>query len=258
MNGRFFLLKELIRRDFQARYAGSILGFFWSFALPLWQLLLFTFVFAKIMGARVVLEFEYTESFGVFLFAGLLPWMAFQEGVTRATTAIVDNASVIKKAHLPLKTLVLAPVASALVHQGIASAVFMALLAAFGQLGWQSLPLLLVALPLQLALTIGLGLLVAAVHTFFRDTGQVVGMVMMGWFYLTPIVYSVRMLPEKAQGWFNLNPMLPVVELYRRALLSGEIAWVDGTGRLAVTACVILFAGLWLFGRLEKVFVDQV
>lgn len=258
MNGRFFLLKELIRRDFQARYAGSILGFFWSFALPLWQLALFTFVFARIMGARMSLELDYTESFGVFLFAGLLPWMAFQEGVTRATTAIVDNASVIKKAQLPLKALVLAPVVSALAHEGIAAAIFVAMLAVLGQLGWPSLPLLLLAVPLQLALTVGLGLLVASIHTFFRDAGQVVGMVMMGWFYLTPIVYSARLLPDDVRAWFDLNPMLPLVELYRRALLSGELSWVDGTGRLTLTAGVILFAGLWLFGRLERFFVDQV
>ena len=258
MNGRFFLLKELIRRDFQARYAGSMLGFFWSFALPLWQLLLFTFVFSKVMGARISLEAEHTESFGIFLFCGLLPWMAIQEGVTRAATAIVDNASVIKKARLPLKILVLAPAASAVAHEGIAAGVFVLLLAVLGQLGWQGLPMLLLALPLQLALTVGIGLLVAAVHTFFRDTAQVVGIVMMGWFYLTPIVYSVRMLPEKAQSWFELNPLLPLVELYRRALLAGELSWVAGTGRLALTAGVILLLGLGLFGRLEKLFVDQV
>lgn len=258
MTGRAFLLKELIKRDFQARYAGSVLGFFWSFALPIWQLLLFTFVFARIMGLKLQLESEMTESFGIFLFCGLLPWMAFQEGVVRGATAIVDNAAVIKKARLPLKTLVLAPAASALAHEAIAASAFVALLAVLGELGWQGLPLLLVALPLQLALTVGLGLVVCTVHTFFRDTAQVLGMLMMGWFYLTPIVYSVRMLPEEARPWLELNPMLPLVDLYRHALLGGELAWVAGTGKLALTAGVILWLGLWLFGRLEKLFVDQV
>ncbi len=256
MTRRFFLLKELVKRDFQARYAGSVLGFFWSFAQPLWQLLLFTFVFARIMGARLSLEAELTESFGIFLFCGLLPWMAIQEGITRAATAMVDNATVIKKASLPLKILVLAPAASALAHEGIAAGVFVLILAALGQLGW-GLPLLLVALPLQLALTVGIGLTVCTIHTFFRDTAQVLAMLMMGWFYLTPIVYSVRMLPEEVRPWFELNPMLPLVGLYRQALL-GDLAWVPGTGRLALTAFVILLLGLWLFGRHEKLFVDQV
>ena len=258
MAGHAFLLKELVKRDFQARYAGSVLGFFWSFAQPLWQLLLFTFVFSKIMGARLSLEDELTESFGIFLFCGLLPWMAIQEGVTRAATAIVDNAAVIKKASLPLKILVLAPAASALAHEGIAAGVFGLILAVVGQLGWQGLPLLLLAIPLQLALTVGIGLAVCTVHTFFRDTAQVLGMLMMGWFYLTPIVYPLRMLPENARPWFELNPLLPLVGLYRQALLGGELAWVEGTGTLALTAFVVLSVGLWLFGRSEGVFVDQV
>ena len=258
MKGRLFLLKELIKRDFQARYAGSVLGFFWSFALPIWQLLLFTFVFAEIMGLRLNIELELTDNFGIFLFCGLLPWMAINEGITRASTAIVDNAAVIKKARLPLMTLVLAPAASALVHEGIAATVFVVLLAVLGDLGWLSLPMLLIALPLQLALTVGIGLLACAIHTFFRDTAQVLGMLMMGWFYLTPIVYSFNMIPERAAPVLALNPLAPLVGLYRQALLGGELIWVDGTGTLMLTAAVVLSLGLWLFGRLEQFFVDQV
>lgn len=257
-SSRVFLLKELVRRDFQGRYAGSVLGFFWSFATPIWQLLLFTFVFSKIMGARISIEVEHTESFGIFLFCGLLPWMAIQEGITRASTAVVDNAGVIKKANLPLKALVLAPAAGALAHEGIAAAIFALVLLFSGELGWQGLPLLLLALPLQLALTAGLGFMMCTIHTFFRDTAQVLGMLMMGWFYLTPIVYSVHMLPEDVRGWFELNPLLPLVNLYRQALLGGELAWVPGTGQLALTAGVVFFVGLGLFGRFERLFVDQV
>ena len=258
MKGRAFLLKELIKRDFQGRYAGSLLGFFWSFALPLWQLLLFSFVFAKIMKIRVALDTELTENFGIFLFCGLLPWMAFQEGITRASTAIVDNAAVIKKARLPLMTLVLAPAASALVHEGIAATVFVLILAFLGELGGASLLILCVALPLQLALTVGLGLLTCAIHTFFRDTAQVLGMLMMGWFYLTPIVYSPGMIPPRAASVLELNPMATLVLMYRQAFLGGSLAAVEGLGRLVVVAAVVLCAGLWLFGRLEKHFVDQV
>ncbi len=258
MTGQLFLLKELIRRDFQARYAGSALGFFWSFAQPLWQLLLFTFVFSLVLRIRVTLEHEMTESFGIFLFCGLLPWMAVQEGVVRGSTAIVDNATVIKKARLPLRTLVFSLVASSLAHEGIAAAVFVVVLGFLGQLGWQSLPLLLLAIPLQLALTFGLGLLACSVHTFFRDTAQLVSMLMMGWFYLTPIVYPARLMPPRVQAWLELNPLTPLVGLYRQALLGDELKWVDGTGTFAVTALAVLALGSWLFARLQDVFVDQV
>ncbi|HEV7517369.1 MAG TPA: phosphate ABC transporter permease, partial [Thermoanaerobaculia bacterium] len=86
-----FLLRELVKRDFQGRYAGSLLGFVWSFVQPLWMLALFTFVFSTVM--RVRLAGGHTQHFSVFLFSGLLPWMALQEGVLRSSTAVTDNAS---------------------------------------------------------------------------------------------------------------------------------------------------------------------
>src|SRR4051794_26449923 len=91
----FFLLKELVKRDFQGRYAGSALGLVWSFLQPLWMLLLFTFVFSTVM--KISLAGARTGHFAIFLFSGLLPWMALQEGVMRSSTAITDNSSLVKK-----------------------------------------------------------------------------------------------------------------------------------------------------------------
>ena len=85
MRHHLFLLKELVKRDFQGRYAGSALGLVWSFLQPLWMLLLFTFVFSTVM--KISLAGARTGHFAIFLFCGLLPWMALQEGVMRASTA---------------------------------------------------------------------------------------------------------------------------------------------------------------------------
>ena len=112
-----------MRRDFQARYAGSALGFLWSFALPLWQLLLYTFVFAGIL--KISLQGERTDNFALFLFSGLLPFMAVSEGVTRAATAVTDNAPLVKKLRFPLVLLVVTVVTTALVHEAIALALFL-------------------------------------------------------------------------------------------------------------------------------------
>lgn len=113
-------------------------------------------------------------------------------------------------------------------------------------------------MPLQLALTLGLGLILAALHVFFRDTAQVLGMVLTGWFYLTPIVYPAALVPARFQAWIGLNPLTVLVNLYRQALLGGEPALVPGTGVLAVVAVVLLFVGLLLFGRLKAAFVDEI
>jgi ABC-type polysaccharide/polyol phosphate export permease len=253
----YFLLRELVKRDFQGRYAGSLLGFVWSFLQPLWLLLLFTFVFSTVMKVSPGVGTR-TESFAAFLFCGLLPWMALQEGISRSSTAITDNSGLVKKLRFPAEILVLAVVVAALIFEAIAGAVFLVLLAVTGELHGGGLPVLLVAVPLQLALTLGLGLLLGAVHVFFRDTAQVLGLLFTGWFYLTPIVYPMAYVPERLQAWVRLNPLTALVELYRQALLGDRPALVPGTGALAVTAAVLLCAGLWLFNRLKPAFADEI
>jgi lipopolysaccharide transport system permease protein len=251
-----FLLRELVRRDFQGRYAGSFLGFLWSFLHPLFQLLLFSFVFSLVM--RVPPTGEQTERFWVFLLCGLLPWLAVHEGVQRGSMAVTDNATLVKKLRFPSEVLVLTAALTALLHQAIASGVFVAVLAGLGELSWRSLGWLLVALPLQLALTLGLGLALSAVQVFFRDLSQLVGVLLPAWFYLTPIVYPLALVPERYRGWVALNPLTGLVGLYRRALLGGEGTASAGLLVLAVVAGSALAVGWWLFRRLRRSFVDEI
>jgi ABC-type polysaccharide/polyol phosphate export permease len=256
VRSHLFLLRELVRRDFQSRYAGSALGLAWSLVQPLWTLLLLTFVFSTVMKISPV--GSRTGHFAIFLFCGLLPWMALQEGVLRASTSITDNSSLVKKLRFPSEILVLSVVLSALLHEAIAGAIFLGVLAVLGELRWGGLPLLLLAVPLQIALTVGLGLLLGTLHVFFRDVAQVLGMILMGWFYLTPIVYPASLVPERFQAWIELNPLTALVGLYRQALLEGEVSWVPGTVSLMLTAAVLLSIGLWIFASLKPAFVDEI
>ncbi len=253
-----FLIRELVRRDFQGRYAGSLLSFLWSFIQPLWLLLLFTFLFSTVM--RIKLEqFGYpTTNFGVFLFAGLLPWMAIQEGVQRSSTAITDSAALVKKLRFPSEVLVVSIVLGALLHEVIAAGVFVVVLLVLGGLSAPHLLWLLLAVPLQIALTLGLGLLLAPVHVFFRDTAQVLGMVLSGWFYLTPIVYPLGMVPERFRPWIEANPLTPLISLYRSAFLGRPFAPGPAAIGLGVAAVALPAAGLWLFRRLKPSFVDEI
>ena len=250
-----FLLREFTRRDFKGRYAGSMFGFLWSFVQPLWELALFTFIFSTVL--KISPLGERTESFAVFLFCGLLPWTAVHQGVFRASTSITDNANLVKKVSFPSELLVLSVVAAAILHEAIALGLFLGVLAVTGAFSWQGLPLLLLVLPLQLALTVGLGLMLGSVNVFFRDISQLLSMVLMGWFYVTPIVYPLGLLPERLRGWIELNPLATVVFLYREALLGGlAIPWWD-TARLALCSGLVLLVGLWLFRRLKPAFVDE-
>ncbi len=251
-----FLLKQLVKRDFQGRYAGSLLGFAWSFVQPLWMLLLFTFVFSSVM--KITPTGTHTHHFAIFLFSGLLPWMALQEGASRASTAITDNASLVKKLRFPSEILVLAVVLAALLHEAIAACIFVGVLTVVGELAWRGLPLLLVAIPLQVSLTLGLGLLLASTQVFFRDTAQVIGMVFTAWFYLTPIVYPLSYVPARFLPWIERNPLTGLVGLYRQAFLGGGVVSVRATLLLAAVSVVLLSAGLWLFTRLKSAFVDEI
>ena len=251
-----FLLKEMVRRDLAGRYAGSALGVVWALLQPLWQLLLFNFVFSTVL--RVPLTGERTGSFAVFLFCGLLPWLAVQESLMRSATAITDNANLVKKVTFPAELLILSVVLAALLHEAMALLVFLAVLAALGSLGLSGLPILLLAVVLQLVLTLGLGLLLAASHVLLRDVAQLLGMALTIWFYCTPIVYPLRLVPERVRTLLGLNPLTVLVGLYRWALLGGDGVGWQGIAVLVAAAVVLLSAGLWVFRRLESGFADEI
>ncbi|MEM1203535.1 MAG: ABC transporter permease [Acidobacteriota bacterium] len=250
-----FLLREFVKRDFQSRYAGSLLGFLWSLIQPAWQLVLFSFVFATVL--KIPLTGERTENFAIFLFCGLIPWLAVQEGIQRAATAITDNANLVKKIHFPAEILVLAVVLAAIQHQVIASVFFVVVLAVMGQLELGGWPLLAVALPLQVGLTLGVGLFAATANTFFRDIGQLLGMLLMGWFYFTPIVYPISQVPEEHVGMLEANPTTPLVGLYRQIFLGGTLEEAGNLVPLVVAAAVSLVIGLALFRRMKPHFPDE-
>jgi lipopolysaccharide transport system permease protein len=250
-----FLLKELVRRDFQSRYAGSFLGLFWPLAQPLWQLALFSFVFSTVLKVSPV--GERTSSFAVFLFCGLLPWLAFHEGIQRSVTAITDNAALVKRLSFPPWLLVVAVVVAALLQEAIAAGVFLLVLAFNHGVAWGGMGWLLVALPLQVALTLGLGLVVAGLQVFLRDTLQLAGLLLSGWFYLTPVVYPLAYVPVGLRSWVELNPLTALVSLYRGAFLGGTVE-PSAVAVLLVAAVSALGLGLWMFRRLQGAFADVV
>ena len=252
-----FLLGEFTRRDFKGRYAGSVMGFLWSFVQPLWSLALFTFLFSTVMKVSPGIG-ERTSNFAIFLFCGLLPWMAIQEGITRATTAITENAGLVKKMSFPSGLLVWAVVLAALLHEAIALGLFLVVLGVTGELSLSGLWILLIAVPLQVGLTVGLGFLAAAVNVFFRDTAQINSMLLQGWFYLTPIVYPLSLVPERFARYLKLNPLTALVTLYREALLGGEIPPLGELAPLVVATVVSLVIGIWVFHRLKPVFADEI
>ena len=258
MKQNLFLLRELVKRDFQSRYVGSLLGALWAFLVPLWQLLLFSFVFATVM--KISLVGERTDNFAIFMFCGMLPWLAINESVTRSATAIFDNAPLVKKMSFPSEILVVAVVLSGLIHEAIAAAVFLVILALLGDLSTWGMLNLLWLLPLQVGLTVGLGLFVCCAQTLVRDTVQFMNMALMGWFFFTPIVYPISLVPERMRAVLEWNPLAVLVAGYRQALLAGDENHVNLYPVLGTVVFVLLalVLGIKTFRRFEPIFADEI
>ncbi len=250
-----FLLEELITRDLKARYAGSLLGFVWAFATPLWQLGLYSIVFSLIL--RMPLTGEATTSFPAFLFAGLLPWLAISEGISRATTTVVENANLVKKHAFPAELLVVSVTLSAFAHAGIALGLFIAVRAFGATVVWLQFPTLLLAIVLQLAITLGLGWMLATVYVYLRDVQHGLGLVLSALFYLTPIIYPIALVPDPFRAPVEANPLSTIVASYRAFLLGSRPPGGWQLLVLAVAAVAIFAGGLFLFRRSAKSFADE-
>ena len=256
LSARVFLLKEMVVRDIRARYAGSALGLTWAFAQPVLWMLLYTAVFGVILRVPVEKGFS---GFPEFLLAGLLPWMAIQEGISRSASVLTDNAAMVKKTVFPVETLVLSVVLAAIVNQLIAFVIFAVYVASVGHLspGW--LCLAAPALVCQALLTYGIGCFAATVTTFLRDAVQLVGIALTVVFWATPIVYPISMIPPR-HAWLlavvRANPVTRLVEMYRAAFSTHVAPSAVSVLTLALFCAAVAVTGAALFAKARPHFAD--
>jgi len=255
LSARLFLVKEMVRRDIRARYAGSRLGVFWAFAQPLLWILLYAWVFGVIL--RIPVEKGFL-TFPEFLLAGLLPWMAIQEGISRASTALTDNAAMVKKTVFPVETLVFSVVLAAVVNEVIAFAIYAGYLAWLGHL---SVPWLLLAVPalfFQALMTFGIGCFAATVTTLVRDVAHGVNIALTVVFYSTPIVYPAAMIPLKYKWVLGVNPVAHLAEWYRRAFTLHIAPEPASVLYLTAFSSVVAVLGGALFLKARPHFADLI
>jgi lipopolysaccharide transport system permease protein len=258
--GKLNLLKTLVQRDLEARYKGSILGKLWPLLNQVSQLLIYTYVFGVVLQLRlsiVGLPEDNSFVFGLWLFAGLLPWLAFSGGLSQAATSVISQSNLVKKVVFPLALLPLVPILSAFIESSFG---LMALIT-FVVLATQKLHPTLLLLPLvwlpQLCLTAGLGFLTAGLSVFLRDIPQTLGVVLNLWFYATPLIYPANMIPQPFQSWvFWLNPMAAIGELYRDMILTGTVTHWNEWAVATIVSILILLGGFWCYRKLRPAFAD--
>ena len=268
------LLIGLIRKELKVKYKGSVLGFIWSMLNPALYLAVFFFVFQ--IALRNTIPY-----FAIFLLTGLLVWNLFQTSVMGATTAVVGGATLIKKVAFPRELLALASVGAALVFFFLQAVVLIAALAAFQfKPALHYLPLLVPAMLALVMLASTLAVFLSAVNVYLRDTQHLLELVLVAWFWGTPIVYAYETiagrLGQHHLSWiYLLNPVTPIVITFQRALYArpapigtdGKVVAVLppwGPAQYLWLLLVVLgvstaafLAALTVFGRLEGNFAEE-
>ncbi|WP_418791103.1 ABC transporter permease [Phosphitispora sp. TUW77] len=237
--------------DIRYRYAGSMFGVFWNVFNPLAQIIVYTFVFSQIMVARLP-ELESTFTFAIYLCSGLLPWISYSETILRGTTSLIENSTYLKKLPIPEQIFVAQTTISSTLSLGI-SMILLLLISIVLQrnlaLSWISLP---VVLMLFQGSAFGISLTLSCLNVFFRDIGQLMGIALQMWMWMTPIVYVKDILPLSFQKLIMLNPASQYIEALHGIVVFGEFpAIYQWLYMLSFTTFFILL-GLFIMHILRK------
>jgi lipopolysaccharide transport system permease protein len=256
------LIHNLVVRDLKVRYKSSILGVAWSWLNPLLMMFVYTILFTIFLGNAD------TPRYHVLLLCGLLPWNFFNDSIMQATDSIVRNAHLIKKVYFPREVLPISIVLSNLVNFLIALPMFFVLALVSGSPLTRWVLLLPVTILVQVTFTVGLALFLATLDVFYRDTQIILGVVMLAWFFLTPVFYPIENVPQQASVlgiafdarlWLRrLNPMASIIASYRDLLYRGAPTGLDFLLRTAATALLVLVVGYLLFLRYSSRFGEEI
>lgn len=250
------LLWQMVVTDLRGRYVGSTLGLFWTVIHPLVMILIYTLVFAQVMATRLP-GMSDVYAYSTYLCSALLPWIAFQEVVTRATTLFPDNANLVRKVAFPKVILYGFVTLSAAINMVLALGLFLLVMVATGHSLSPKLVLWVPIIAIQLAFGLGIGIIVSVLHVFLRDTAQLVSVLFVVWFWTTPIVYVENILP----GWLlnieRLNPMYHFGAAHRSIVLYGQAPGAARTLLLVALAFSALAMGTLAYRRFRTDILDE-
>ncbi len=250
------LVKSLVQREFRSRSARAIWGNAWLVIQPAVMIFVYTVIFGQVMRARLP-GVDDSLAYGVFLCSGIITWNFFTDIVTRCQTLFVDHADLLKTLQFPRSVLPFSMIVSASINFLIVFALFLALLAVLGR--WPG-AVLLATVPLlgvQVLLALGLGILTGTLNVFFRDVGQIVGVVTQIWFWLTPIVYSINVIPESIRPLFQMNPMYSIMQGYQQIIMAGVMPDWFSILPTALFALSWAMIGWAVFMQLSPDLVDE-
>ena len=245
------MIFSLVKRDLRGRYKGSVFGFLWTFLNPLLQLVVYTFVFSFLLKSEV-------ENYYLFLFVALIPWLFFSTAITGGSGSVLHQSGMVTKIYFPREVLPISHVTSAFINMLYSFiVVFIVIVIARVPVSPVALLYLPVVMIVEYFLALGITMLVSAVTVYFRDLEFILSIFMMAWQYLTPVMYSVDIVPEHLMKIFMLNPMTPITIAYRDILYYAKAPDLSTLLMAIGMSAVFMLIGLWAFGKLKKRFAEE-
>jgi lipopolysaccharide transport system permease protein len=246
---RMDVVTHLTAREFRIRYRRSAIGWLWAVIMPLARLAVLAFVFTRIIPLDV-------DNYVSFLYTGLLTWLWFSAGVASASTSVVDRSDLLLRPGLDRSSIPLTACLGDLIDYLIAVPLLMLWLAY--ETGFSVTAVAVVPLVAsQFALILGLGLLLAPLHVYFRDVAKVIDVLLLLGFYLTPVLYEPSQIPAGFRWLANVNPMAMIIAAERRALV--QHLWPSATSLvlIAAIAASTLLIGHTVFHQLSPSLIDE-
>jgi len=244
-----------IQSELLRRFARSGLGAMWFILHPLAQAAIFAVVLSEVIAVKLPAVSGHA-GYALYLTAGMAAWGLFSEISTRCTVVFIEYGAAMKKISFPRLCLPLIVVGNALLHHCLLLIAIIVVFVPFGHvpgIAWSAIPLATLSIT---GFAAGLGLLLGVFNVFARDVGQVFGVVVQIWFWLTPIVYLPEVLPERLRWLAQVNPMAAPVAVYQQALLHNEFPHWQQFLLPALAALVVLAMALFIFRRASAEIVD--
>lgn len=240
----------LVRRELRGRYKGSVLGFFWTFLNPLLQLAVYTAVFSVILRNDI-------ERYYLFLFVALIPWIFMATSVQGGATSVLAQKSMVTKIYFPRQVLPISWVTTCFINMLLSFCIVIPVAALSNGLSLRALPYLIPTVIIEYVLALGIALLVSGITVYFRDLEHILSICVMGWQFLSPIMYPAEWVPEQYQTLFHLNPMTAVIISYRNILYYKIPPDLSTMLNALVMGLVFLIAGWALFEHLQRHFAEE-
>ena len=244
------LLYFLTWRDIKVRYKQAVFGFLWAFLQPFMKMVVFSVVFGGLAGMD-------SEGFPypIFLYAGLLPWQFFANSLGRSGSSIVGNSNLIRKVYFPRLIIPISSVGAALVDFGVSFLILIGMMFYYQVMPGIQLVMVIPLVLLTVATALGVGILISALNAAYRDFNYLQSYLIKLWLFLTPVIYSVKKVPENFRWLISINPMAGIVDAYRAAILGKPFDWTSLSISLLV-ALLLTVIGLTYFKKVEKYFAD--